>query len=214
MLRVGNSNYSKGEIAEDLLGRFDVPTYNAGLRRARNVVILKYGGVTKRPGTRVIAEVYDDTRPVKLIPFQFSLENAYALEMGHAYMRPLALGGLVLEEDLQITAISKAFNAQVTVAYHAFTVGQQIFLSGIVGMTELNGRVARVVSVIDANNFTIDINTSSYTTFVSSAGTVRVGAPDPPPAPPPVPDPSDGFEYPPGYNYGLIDWSTFPWGFF
>jgi hypothetical protein len=60
-MRTGQPNFSKGEISEDLLARVDVAAYQVGLRRARNVTILKYGGVTKRPGTRLVAQVYADT---------------------------------------------------------------------------------------------------------------------------------------------------------
>jgi hypothetical protein len=207
-VRTASTNFSKGEIAEELMGRFDVPAYNAGLARARNVSILKYGGVTKRPGTRVVAEVYDATQPVRLLPFQFSLENAYALEMGQGYMRPLALGGLVLEEYLKITAITKAVHGQVTAAFHNYVVGDQVFFADIVGMTEINGQIGTVLSVVDANNFTIDIDTTGYTTFISTIGTVRVGAPAPPPTPPVVTPPPPTPTPPPIYNGGYYsdDW--------
>lgn len=214
-LRIAQSNFSKGEIAPELLGRFDVPTYQAALARARNVCILKYGGITKRPGTRVIGEVYDDSLPLRLIPFQFSLEQAYALEFGHTYMRPMALGGFILEENLKITAITKAAQAQVTIAYHAYEVGDEVFFTGITGMVEMNGRVGRVVSVQDDNNFTVDISSIGFTTFIDSTGTVRVGAPDPPPDPPDVPPPPEDPEPPDtwggggfyDFNFNLPPWS-------
>ncbi|MEO7468532.1 MAG: hypothetical protein ABIV36_16070, partial [Sphingobium limneticum] len=77
--RLAQPSFSKGEIAPDLYGRFDVDAYSQSLRLARNVVILKYGGVTKRPGTRLVAEVYDASAPVRLVPFTFSIEQTYAL---------------------------------------------------------------------------------------------------------------------------------------
>jgi hypothetical protein len=138
--RTAQPNFSKGEISPELLGRFDVAAYNAGLRRARNVQILKYGGVTKRPGTRFVAEVFDATKPVRLVPFQFSLDQTYALEFGQGYMRPAAGGGMVLEEELAITGATQANPVQISAANHAYAAGDQVFLSGIAGMTELNGR--------------------------------------------------------------------------
>lgn len=186
--RVAHVNFSKGELADELLGRFDVAAYNAGLKRARNVVILKYGGVTKRPGTRLVAEVYDASEPTRLIPFQFSLEQAYALEMGQGYMRPAALGGIVLNEELAVTGITKANPAEITVPFHGYSTNDQVILSGQEGMTEINGRILTVLASTGDNSFTVDLDSRGFGTWAgSSGGITRTEAPDPDPAPPVVP---------------------------
>jgi len=94
--RTAQANFSRGELAPQLYGRFDVDAYQAALKQARNVVVLKYGGVAKRPGTELVAQVIDATHENRLIAFQFSLTQAYVLEFGHNYMSPLANGGRVL----------------------------------------------------------------------------------------------------------------------
>lgn len=181
-------NFSKGEISPELEARFDMAAYQAGLRRARNVKIKRTGGVSKRMGTRFVAECLGAT--ARLIPFQFNDEQAYALEHGQAYMRPLALGGAVLEEGLLVTGITKAINAQVTIAYHGYSAGDGFYPSRITGMTEINDRFLTVISVVDANNFTVDIDSRGFGTFTGSGGgTARVGSPPAPPPPPPVPAP-------------------------
>ena len=188
--RTGLPNFSKGELAPEIWGRFDVDAYQSSVRKARNVLILKYGGLTKRPGTRLVAEVLDDSEPARLIPFQFSLTQTYALELGQGYMRAASSGGLVLNEELLITAITNAVNAQITAAYHGYSVGQQVYLSGVAGTLGdfLNGRFGTVVSVVDTNNFTIDIDTAGKGAFTSATGgTARTGAPSPDPTPPVVP---------------------------
>lgn len=111
--RTAKPNFSKGELADDLLGRFDVEAYGAGLKRARNVVIMKYGGITKRPGTRLVAEVHNSAAPVRLIPFQFSIDQAYVLEFGQNYMRPAALGGIVLDGSDHVIVTSPYTGAQL-----------------------------------------------------------------------------------------------------
>lgn len=190
-LRTGQPNFSKGELAEELLSRVDVAAYATGLRRARNVVILKYGGVTKRPGTRLVAEVYAD-QGVRLMPFQFSIDQTYALEMGQGYMRPAALGGLLLEDKLTITGITLGGVTTIHAAYHDYAVGDQVYLSGIEGTTELNGRVARILAVSGGDSaggsFTIDVDSTGFTPFTAdTGGATRPGTPPPPPPPPPVP---------------------------
>ncbi len=69
-------------------------------------------------------------------------------------------------EGYSVSAITKANPAQVTSANHGLTSGDTVVLQ-IDGMDELDERFA-TVTVIDANNFTLDgINSSSYGTFTS-----------------------------------------------
>lgn len=193
MFRAGQPNFSRGVLSEHLHGRFDVDAYSAGLKEGTNVIILKYGGVTKRPGTRLVGEVIDGSQPTRIIPFQFSLTQTYALEMGQGYMAPCAFGGRVLEEELALTGITNAANAQITAAFHDYEVGQKIYLKDIADGSLgdfLNNRFWTVMSVVDADNFTIDADTSALSAFDSAEGGItRTEAPDPPPAPPVVPPP-------------------------
>jgi hypothetical protein len=191
-LRSGQFNFSKGEIADELVARVDVPAYTTALKRARNVVILKYGGVTKRPGTRLVAEVYDSTNAVRVVPFQFSLSQTYALELGQGYMRPLALGGYVLEDKLTVQAVTTGTTTLIQQDFHAYSVGDQIYFFGVLGATWLNGKVGRILTVPDANHFTIDINSVGLAALTGDTGGItRVGTPPAPPTPPVVPAPVD-----------------------
>lgn len=195
--RSAQPNFSKGVLAPHLHGRFDVDAYQSAVRRGVNVMVLKYGGLDKRPGTHLVAEVLDYSEPNRLLPFQFSLTQTYALEMGQGYMSPCALGGRLLETELAITAVSNAVNARITAAFHGYTAGNSVYLTGIAGELGalLNGRTWKVVAVIDAANFTIDADTTGLATFTAAeGGETRTAAPDPdPPAPvvpEPVPDPT------------------------
>lgn len=204
MFRAGQPNFSRGVLAEHLHGRFDVDAYNAGLKEGTNVIILKYGGLTKRPGWRLVAEVINGAEPTRIIPFQFSLTQTYALEMGQGYMSPCAFGGRVLEEELEITGITLAANAEIEAAFHDYAVGEKVYLAGIEGELGdfLNGRFWDVMSVVDADKFTINANTVGLAAFTAADGGItRVGAPDPPPAPPVVPPPVEPPE-PPGVGGG------------
>lgn len=188
MIRFGKYNYSKGELHPEVIARVDVGSYQAGVKRARNVVIKKYGGLTLRPGTRMVSEVKDDTGGNDLIPFQYSIDLPYVLEMGQGYMRPLAKGGAVVEEDLSITAITQAAQAQVTAAFHDYEVGEDIYFTNIQGMEEINEMIGQVTSVVDVNNFKVNIDTTNFTAFTgTSSGIVRTSAPPAPPTPPTVP---------------------------
>lgn len=195
MSKIPVVNMSKGELAPELYSRIDTSQYGGALKRALNWVVQKFGGVRTRPGTRYIGDLDEVNKNARLFPFQYALEQAYVIAAQDGIARPLSLGGFVLEEDsagsagLKITAATKAVNCQLTVAFHDYAVGDRVFITGVEGMTELNGRLAKVVSVVDANNITIDIDSRGYGTFTTSTGIVRTGAPPPPPPPPSPPSP-------------------------
>lgn len=215
MFRAGLNNFSKGEIGPQLYGRVDVAAYNAAVRLARNVVILKYGGLQRRMGTRFVYEMRepdagwaDPDSAGRLQPFEFSIEQTYALLFTQALMTPLALGGVVLEEELAIAGITNAAQAVVTVAYHDYAVGDEWFpteIEGEIGAL-LNNQVWEVIEVIDADNFRIDADTLGLDPFTAAAGGItRVGAPAPvvpPVVPAPYVPPAEPEVVYPGYGGG------------
>lgn len=73
---------------------------------------------------------------------------------------------LPLLSSKNITMISKAVKGIVTSTNHGFLVGQKLYLKDVVGMTELNNKVVTVDSVVDVNNFTINVNTLGFSTFI------------------------------------------------
>lgn len=188
-------NFSKGEVSPEVEARFDLSVYQAACRRAYNVRVQRTGGLRKRAGTRFVAEALSSSS--RLIPFQFSDEQAYALEFAQAKMRPYALGGALLEEQLTVTAITNAANAQITAAYHGYSVGDPVYLTGIEGMVEINDRFLTVVSVIDAHNFTVNFDSTNAGVFTSdTSGTTRTGPPAAPEPAPAVPAPAEEPEQP------------------
>lgn len=193
--RVGLHSFSKGVLSPEVQGRIDVQAYSAGVLRAKNCYILKEGGLRGRPGTRAVYETA--TKDVRLIPFEVADNQTYMMLFEQASMKPLNLGGVVLEEEQAITAITKAVNGKITIAFHGFVVGNELFITGQAGMTQINGRVVKVATVVDANNFTIDLDTRTFGTWTANTGgTTRVGAVIPP-TPPTVPAPAAPDPIPP-----------------
>ncbi|WP_425065629.1 ubiquitin-activating E1 FCCH domain-containing protein [Reyranella sp.] len=79
--------------------------------------------------------------------------------------------------DKTITGITRAANGVMTIANHGMQTGARLYLKDIVGMTELNGQTVTIAR-IDANTFSIGVNTTGYGAYVSGgvalgAGTVR-----------------------------------------
>lgn len=198
--RLPITNFSRGEFGPQLYGRVDVPQYNAGAKQLVNFIIQRYGGVRFRDGFRFVAPILgDDVDAVKLIPFQASIEEAYVLVMRDSEMNVAALGGMVLEEDLKIEAQTDGATTLLNVLLHGYSVGDDVFLTGNVGVDgKLEGRFAKVTQVVDANNIRVDIDSTAASALTSSTGISRSVPPappptpePPPPAPPPPPEPPD-----------------------
>jgi len=187
-VRVAIQNFSKGEISPEVEARFDLDVYRAALRKASNVIIRRTGGVKKRPGSRFVATAINPS--ARLFPFQFSDTQSYCLELGQAAMRPLALGGEVLETGLKVTAITNTNTAKVTAAFHGYSVGDPLWFDAVQGMLEINDRPLTVVDVPDSNNFHVNFDATAAGVFTAdTGGQVNTAPPPPPPAPPAVPPP-------------------------
>jgi hypothetical protein len=86
-IRIDIPAFSGGEIAPSLHSRVDLSKYGTALKTAKNFIIHRHGSASNRPGTEFIAEVKDSTKKVRLVPFEYSTEQAYILEFGNYYIR-------------------------------------------------------------------------------------------------------------------------------
>lgn len=167
------SSFTAGEISPRLEGRVNLEKYREGLADLTNMVVHPHGGVARRPGTEFLGEVKSSANYTRLIPFQFKTSDTYILEFGNEYMRVYRNGLQVLTgAPKTITAITKANPGVITSNSHGFANGDEIYIIGVGGMTQLNGRNFRVANVT-TNTFTLTdlfgnaIDTTNFTTFTS-----------------------------------------------
>lgn len=78
---------TRGEASPYLQARVDTEFYQSSLKRLRNGVVLRYGGVTRVPGTLVQGETKTHASRSRLIPFEFNRTQVYMLEFGDEYIR-------------------------------------------------------------------------------------------------------------------------------
>jgi hypothetical protein len=81
------TSFTAGEFSPRLDGRVDLAKYYNACKTLQNMLIHPHGGASRRPGTYFVSEVKDSGRKVRLIPFEFSVEQAYILEFGSEYAR-------------------------------------------------------------------------------------------------------------------------------
>jgi len=174
-------SFAGGEITPELFGRLDTTKFQTGLAKCLNFEVRPHGPVVNRAGTTYVLDTKDSSKKSILIPFIYSTTQAYALEFGDRYMRIHASGATVLETGLVIAGISQANPGVLTYTGSDPSNGDMMYLSGIVGMTELNGRFV-LVSNVDAvaNTFKlhdlndVNIDTSGFTAWAAGGTAARV----------------------------------------
>lgn len=75
-----------------------------------------------------------------------------------------------------ITGATQANPCVITSVGHGLFSGQNIFIFGVTGMTQLNTSMNYVVTVIDADHFSININSSTYTAYAGGGAWILVAA--------------------------------------
>lgn len=70
------------------------------------------------------------------------------------------------DKTVAITAITKAASAVLTVGANSFVVGESVQVSGVVGMTQINGMRA-LVTARDTTTITVAINSTAFSTYTS-----------------------------------------------
>jgi hypothetical protein len=122
---VMQQSFASGELSPTLYARVDLAKYHTGVALARNMFVDYRGGLSNRPGTKFIGQCKSSTY-ARLIPFQFSTIQAYALEFGESYIRVIMNGGYVTDLTSNITGISQANPGVVTSAAHGFSNGDWV----------------------------------------------------------------------------------------
>jgi len=91
----GQTSFNAGELSPLLKGRPSLEKFKNGCEILENFIPQIQGPARKRPGTRYVAEVKDSADATRLIPFEYSTTQAYALEFGDLYVRFYLDGGVV-----------------------------------------------------------------------------------------------------------------------
>jgi hypothetical protein len=169
-------NFAGGEASPSLYGRTDTVPYFACAKTLENVLVTHYGSAFKTPGTHYAGRT-KASDAVKLIPFIFSTGDSYMLEFGNLYMRVFRQVGSVIETAINISGITKANPAVVTVSGVSPANGSTIDIESVGGMTQLNNKRFKIknrtsttfeLTDEDGNN----INSTGYTTY-TSGGTIE-----------------------------------------
>ena len=173
------TNFTGGELSPRLDGRNDLTKYSSGCKTLENLIVYPHGAAARRPGTSFVAEVADSDNKTRLIPFEFSTTQTYMLEFSNLKIRVYKDNGSVLEGDKVISGITKANPAVVTATSHGYSNGDEVVITAVAGMTEVNGKrfliADKTTNTFELQNKDgVDINSSGFTTYSSGGVSNKV----------------------------------------
>lgn len=172
------TSFHAGEWAPALNARVDLAKYHAAVALAENYFVDYRGGLSSRMGTKYILQA--KSIGARLIKFQASFNVGYILEFGDKYLRFYNNGSVILETAKTITSITKANPAVVSSAAHGYSIGDWIYISGVLGMTQVNGRYFIIGTVPTVDSFSLTdlrgnpVDSSGYTAYVSGGTAQRI----------------------------------------
>jgi len=136
-------SFAGGEITPELFGRVELAKFQTGLLKARNFITLPHGPATRRPGTHYINQAFKSASQVRLLAFEYNVDQTLVIELGDRYMRFHTRTGTVLEAE-QLAAVSGSTG---TTSGHGLATGDWIF--------DFDVNQYYVVTVLSPSTFTV-----------------------------------------------------------
>lgn len=180
------SGFNTGEVSGLMYGRVsDFDRMKSAVATSLNGIPLIEGGWARRPGTGYCDETRFALKKARIVRFKYSTSTSYAIEFGDQYVRFKKNRAPVYDLSLTITGITNGFPGVVTYTGTDPGESEDVDISGVVGMTPVNGRRFRVTNVnAGANTFQLyevdavgghtPVNTSDFGAYVSGGVAQRV----------------------------------------
>lgn len=87
--------FAGGELSPSLYARVDIERYGNSVKTGKNFIVRPYGGLVNRPGFQYLGGAKSSVTRTRIIPFIFSTQVSYVVELGHLYMRFWANGAAI-----------------------------------------------------------------------------------------------------------------------
>ena len=169
------TNFSTGELDPLLRSRIDLAQYNNALAKATNVLVQPQGGIRRRPGLKHILELPNTSTEsagngVRLVPFEFSIDDSYMLCFTHNRMH-------VIKDGVQITNINGSGNNFLTTTVTSAMLGQLNWTQSADTMFIVHPDLAPVKLVRGGTDATWTISTYSFSNIPKYAYTLTATTP-------------------------------------
>jgi hypothetical protein len=171
------ASFNSGEWSPALFARVDMQKYRSAAALLQNFFVDYRGGASTRAGSEYIIQCLPGIN--RLIPFQASFNVGYELLFSNFKLRFIFQGSPVLENGFTISGATQANPAVITATGNDFVLGDWVYVSGVLGMTQLNGRFYEVAAVSGASVtlqdlFGFVIDSTGYSAYVSGGEVQRI----------------------------------------
>ncbi len=171
------ASFNSGEWSPSLFARVDIAKYRSAAALLQNFFVDYRGGASTRAGTQYIIQCLPGIN--RLIPFQAAYNIGYELLFSNNAIRFIFQGSPVLENSFAISAATKANPLVITATGNNYVIGDWVFVSEVVGMTQINGRYFIVSNVSGAlvtlhDLFGLAVDSTGYTTYASGGIVQRI----------------------------------------
>ena len=173
------TSFNSGEWSPLMEGHINLEKFPDSSQLMQNMIALKQGPMTRRGGTRFVKEVKNSSDDTALIPFEFNVEQEYQIEAGDTYFRFYTSNAAIVESTTTISGATQADPVVITDTGHPYSNGDEIFITGVVGMTELNGKFYLIANA-GVNDYEltdidgVDIDGTGFTAYSSAGTSARV----------------------------------------
>ncbi len=106
--------FNFGEFSPRMVARIALDQYDNACSQAENLLPLPQGGMTRRPGSRFVAEVKTSASQHALLRFQFSTTQAYIIEAGPQHFRFYRNQGQIVAANIAATITNGTFDSNIT----------------------------------------------------------------------------------------------------
>lgn len=172
MVKLIQASFAGGEVSDEVAARLDLAKRATAVTRAENFTARVEGSLESRPGQKFVARA--KTNNVRLIPFEFNVDQTFIVELSDQIARFHTLGGQIVEAAVTITGVT---STTITATGHGYSNGDEVSLNSIGGITNLNGRNVLVAGAT-TNTFTVtDLDGNAITilgTYTSGGTAQRV----------------------------------------
>ncbi len=139
-------NFAAGETSPRSRGRFDLEWFKASCEKILNWIPEVTGPARYRSGFKHVALTRGGATAV-LFNFQLNRSLVYKLEFTDGKLRSYLNGALQVTLRTTLTAVTRANPCVISVASVAnLSTNDEIIVTGVVGMEELNGRQVKIVA--------------------------------------------------------------------
>lgn len=167
------NDFSGGEFGGLTQLRTDIERYKKASAVCLNAVTPSQGAWIKRPGFRHVAEVKTSSKKTRLVPFEFSIEQAYQIEFGDAYFRFYKDHAQILDPVLPYEIVSPYAEADLFQLKFAQSADVLYIVHGTYAARKLSrtGHTSWTISAIDfVDGPYLDENTTATTLTPSATG--------------------------------------------